>query len=55
MLGTVLVGLCVRMDLSSEDDLLSLLEEIPRDDMLVLVELLLEDDAAEEAGLLAVL
>ena len=53
--NTVLVGPCVRVELTCEEDFLSLLEEIPRDDLLVLVELLLEDDATEEACLFAVL
>ena len=42
MLGTVLVGPCVRVELASEEDFLSLLEEIPRNDLLVVVELLLD-------------
>ena len=52
MFGTVFVGPCVRVKLSSEEDFLTLLEEVPRDGLLVVVELLLEDDAAEEARLL---
>ena len=55
MLDSVLVSPCVRVELTCEEDFLSLLEEIPRDDLLVLVELLLEDDATEEACLFAVL
>ena len=51
MLGTVLVGPCVRVELACEEDFVSLPEEISRDDLLVVVELLLEDDAAEEAHL----
>ena len=55
MFGTVLVGPCVRVELTCEEDFLSFLEEIPRDDLLVVVELLLEDNATEEACLFAVL
>ena len=55
MFDTVLVCPRVRSKLSCKEDFLSFLEEIPRDDLLVVVELLLEDDAAEEARGLAVL
>ena len=55
MLSTVLVGLCVRSELSCKENLLSFLEEIPWDALLVVIELLLEDDAAEEARGLVVL
>ena len=52
MFGTVFVGPRVRVKLSSEEDFLTLLEEVPRDGLLVVVKLLLEDDTAEEDGLL---
>ena len=55
MFSSVLVGLCVRSELSCEEDFLSFLEELPRDDLLVVVEFLLEDDAAEEASALVIL
>ena len=55
MLSTVLVGPCVRSELSCKENLLSFLEKVPRYDLLVLIELLLEDDAAEEARGLVVL
>ena len=55
MLSTVLVGPCVRSELSCKENLLTFLEKVPRDDLLVLVELLLEDDAAEEASVLVIL
>ena len=55
MFGSVLVSPCVRSELACEEDFLSLLEEIPRDDLLVVVEFLLEDDAAEEASALVIL
>ena len=55
MLGTVLVGPGIRVKLSGEEDFLTLLEKVPRDDLLVVVEFLLEDDAAEEARGLVVL
>ena len=55
MLSTVLVGPCVRVELTCEEDFLPLLEEVPRDDLMVIVKLLLEDDAAEEARGLIIL
>ena len=55
MLSTVLVGPCVRCEFSCKDNLLAFLEKVPRDDLLVIVELLLEDDAAEEASVLIIL
>ena len=55
MLDSVLVGPCVRMELSGKEDFLTFLEKIPWDALLVIVELLLEDDAAEEARGLVVL
>ena len=45
MLGTVLVGPGVRVKLSGEEDFLTLLEKVPRDGLLVVVEFLLEDYA----------
>ena len=55
MLDSVLVGPSVRVELSGKEDFLAFLEEIPWDALLVVVELLLEDDAAEEARGLVVL
>lgn len=55
MLGTVLVGPGIRMELSCKEDFLTLPEKVPRDGLLVVVKLLLEDDTAEESGCLAVL
>ena len=55
MLGAVLVGPCIRMELSCKEDFLTLREKVPRDGLLVVVKLLLEDDTAEESGCLAVL
>ena len=55
MLSTVLVGPCIRCKFSCKDNLLTFLEKVPRDDLLVVVELLLEDDAAEEASILVIL
>ena len=55
MLDSVLVGPSVRGELSGKEDFLAFLEEIPWDALLVVVELLLEDDAAEEARGLVVL
>ena len=49
MLDSVLVGPSVRVELSSKEDFLTFLQEIPWDALLVVVEFLLEDDAAEEA------
>ena len=55
MLDSVLVGPSVRVELSSKEDCLTFLEKIPWDALLVVVEFLLEDDAAEEARGLVVL
>ena len=55
MLDSVLVGPSVRMELSGKEDFLTFLEVIPWDALLVVVELLLEDYAAEEARGLVVL
>ena len=49
MLDTVLVGPSVRVELTCKEDFLTFLEKVPWDVLLVVVELLLEDDAAEEA------
>jgi hypothetical protein len=49
MLDSVLVDPSVRVELSSKEDFLTFLEKIPWDALLVVVEFLLEDDAAEEA------
>jgi hypothetical protein len=43
------------MELSGKEDFLTFLEKIPWDALLVVVELLLEDDAAEEASVLVIL
>ena len=55
MLSSVLVGPCIRSEFSCKENLLTFLEKVPRNDLLVVVELLLEDDAAEEASVLIVL
>ena len=55
MLDSVLVGPSVRVELSGKEDFLTFLEEIPWDALLVVLELLLEDYAAEEARGLVVL
>ena len=55
MLSTVLVGPCIRSEFSCKENLLTFLEKVPRNDLLVVVELLLEDDAAEEASVLVIL
>ena len=52
MFNTFFVSPVVRCDLSCDEDFLSLLQKIPRDDLLVVFKLLLEDDTAEEDGLL---
>ena len=52
MFNTVFVSPVVWSELSCDEDFLSLLQKIPRDDLLVVIELFLEDDAAEEDGLL---
>ena len=49
MLDSVLVSPCVRVELSGKEDFLTFLQKIPWDALLVVVEFLLEDDAAEEA------
>ena len=55
MLDTVLVGPSVRVESSGKEDFLTFLEKVPWDVLLVVVELLLEDDAAEEARGLVIL
>lgn len=50
--NTFFVSPVVWSELSCDEDFLSLLQKIPRDGLLVVIELLLEDDAAEEDGLL---
>ena len=55
MFGSVLVSPCVRSKLSCKENFLSLLEEVPWNGLLVVIELLLEDDAAEEASVLILL
>lgn len=55
MLGTVLVCPGIRMKLSGEEDFLTLPEKVPWNRLLIVVEFLLEDDTAKEAGCLAVL
>ena len=55
MLDSVLISPCVRVELSGKEDFLTFLQKIPWDALLVVVELLLEDDAAEEARGLVVL
>ena len=55
MLSTVFVGTCIWSEFSCKENLLTFLKKVPRDDLLVLFELLLEDDAAEEASVLVIL
>ena len=55
MLDTVLVGPSVRVELTCKEDFLTFLEKVPWDVLLIVIELLLEDDAAEEARGLVVL
>ena len=55
MLDSVLISPCVRVELSGKEDFLTILEKVPWDVLFVVVELLLEDDAAEEASILVIL
>ena len=55
MLDSVLVGPCVRVELSGKEDFLTFLEESPWDALLIVGKFLLKDDAAEEAGGLVIL
>ena len=55
MLGAVLVGPCIRMELSCKEDFLTLREKVPRNGLLIIIELLPEYHAAEEARGLAFL
>ena len=52
MFNTFFVSPVVWSELSCDEDFLSFLQKIPRYGLLVVIELLLEDDTAEEDGLL---